>query len=88
MNKFMIELLKRAYQNQEQTGSYQASYRARNVDDWFYNSEALRYLSEENYIEVDDDFDPDESNLFAISRPVVYTLTSRGLQYIKDHSQE
>ncbi|MDQ0492778.1 hypothetical protein [Paenibacillus brasilensis] len=85
MNKFEIELLKNAFHNLQNNGVVGTIYQMKNGDDWLYNSEALKYLAEEGYISVSEDFDPDESNVFVISQPVKYSLTVKGVEYIKQY---
>ena len=85
LNKFEIELLQRAYQNYLQTGVPEGTFQPKNGDDWFYYSEALRWLKEDGYITTDESFDPDETNLFATIRPVQYSLTDKGIAYVKEN---
>ncbi|OMG45255.1 hypothetical protein BK140_33265 [Paenibacillus macerans] len=85
MNKFEIELLKRAFQNYENTGNPEAIYQTRNGDDWLYNSEALRSLVDDGYVTTDGSFDPDETNLGVIMQPIHYSITQKGIDYIKEH---
>lgn len=85
MNKFMTELLDKAYQNYLQTGMPEGTYQPKNGEDWFYNSEALRQLEDDGYITTDECFDPDETNLSAIIRPIHYSLTAKGIAYVKEN---
>lgn len=85
MNRFEIDLLKQAYQNYEQTGNPEAFLRVKSADDWFYYSESIRFLAEEGYIEVNENFDPDESDLFVVARPIAYVITAKGIAYVKEN---
>lgn len=81
MNKFEINLLNVAFQNYRMTGNAIGTFQARNGDDWLYISGSISSLEREGFITFEDDFDPDETNLFEIIRPVRYKLTNRGLAY-------
>ena len=85
MNKFQIELLQKAYLNYLQTGKPKATFAPKNGDELFYYSEALRWLRDDGYIITDEYFDPDETNLFAAIRPVQYSLTAKGIDYVKEN---
>lgn len=85
MNKFEIDLLRRAYENYLQTGDLKATFASKNADEWFYYTEALRWLNDEDYIIIDESFAPDETDLFKAIRPLQYSLTDKGIAYVKEN---
>ncbi|QHZ51278.1 hypothetical protein [Paenibacillus larvae] len=84
MNKFEIELLEKAFENYNKHGNSETWCQCKNMNDWMCYSEAIRHLEDEGYITTDDDFDPDESDVLAIAKPIRYELTTNGLSYIKE----
>jgi hypothetical protein len=85
LNKFEISLLQKAYQNYLQTGVHEGTFQPKNGDDWFYNSDALKQLEDNGYIEVDENFNPDKISLPDFGQPIHYSLTTKGIAYVKEN---
>jgi hypothetical protein len=84
MNNYARDLLQRAFLNYKNTGNRETEFRAKSLSEWFYYSEAFRYLHDEGYILANDDEDFDVDKVNATSS-VWYELIEKGWTYVREN---
>lgn len=86
MNKFQIDLIKRALKNYRETSESETTFNPKSSDEWYYYSSAVEYLSEAGYIEVLDDSNLEQASVFSMQ--LRYALTDKGFDYAKSHLED
>lgn len=83
MNKFETELLTQSYKQYLTTGDTVFNFVMHNANDFFYYTEAAKYLAEEEYIEaLSDNIFDDELSPF--DNTLSFKLLYKGADYIKN----
>ncbi len=84
MSPIALVLLEKAYSHYQKTFDRTFSYQCKNANDMFNSTEATCQLYEYGYIENVSDFVFEDSitNFF---NPIVFTLTDRGIEYMRSN---
>ncbi|MCG7385056.1 hypothetical protein [Paenibacillus sp. ACRRY] len=82
MNEYQSKLLKAAYDNYLKNSGTLTSLTV-SGQRWFYYTEALIRLQDEEYVIVDENTDLETQSLD--SSPLIYQLTGKGLAYCRQH---
>lgn len=87
INKFETTLLKTSCEYYEKTCERRFEYQPSNSDDWFYYSDAARYLSDNGYITaISENIHKDIIDVIH-ETALIFEITDLGIAWVKRNSK-